>query len=347
MTSSVDIELIPILDALTIASPASFSFRDEQIVVQPDFAPALPGFPTHPLPSSPLVRGLQSLLYSRCYSHRFHNRQSEVPLPAPPDPDFLQQLSDNNRTHSRWEGGWTVYAVASSGQVSLIKGDRQRVALPGEFVTSGPPASAVQVGSIVIVQVLRDSTTAQPAFYFLYGDTLSDMWDEYALLRFYFNVPSAIAPALINYLTLQLNRYRIAFRMKALNNPALYTRTDAIVLYIAKRYYEICVRILQCIPEELANQLKADVPLFTLALAPGIGMAEEPNTGESFGMNRCRLVAEGITDAWMGSDQTSSGRLEAISKRFEQNGFNLQMPYLGPESVEFSAVLNTVEFAYA
>jgi len=233
------------------------------------------------------------------------------------------------------------------GQVSLIKGDRQRTAMPGEFISSGVPGMAPQIGSIVSVLAARESAAAQPAFYFVYGETLSDIWDDYARLRFYFHASGTVAPELLEHLSFRLNRYQVPFQMKALNNPQMYTRTDAVVLYVAKRYYDVCVRIILGLPSSTESGLRPQTPLFARKILAGVAFAEDPNTGESFGMNRCRLFSEGVTDAWTKGDQSSDGRLNAISARFQQSGFSLDAPHLSPDSIEFSDVASEVNFTYA
>jgi hypothetical protein len=100
-------------------------------------------------------------------------------------------------------------------------------------------------------------------------------------------------------------------------------------------------------PAEIGRRLGTSTPLFTLPIQPGVGCAEDPNTGESFGMNRCRLAAEGIVDAWRKGKNTSDERLNAIAERFSQEGFDLDQPHLNPGSVALPEVLEKVDFAYA
>lgn len=204
-----------------------------------------------------------------------------------------------------------------------------------------------QPGSVVSVLAPRESFIAQPGFYFMYGETLSDIWDEHALVRFYFHATSDIAPALLDYLTATLNRYQVPFRMKALTEPAGYQRSDAAVLYVSKRHYEITARLVLDIPSDIASQLRPTTPFFSRRVQDGVGLAEDPNTGESFGMHRCRMVAEGIVDAWMRSDQSVEGRLAAITARFAANGCNLNLPHLSPGSADLQEIPRSVEFAYA
>ncbi len=338
-------QLEPVLGAIAVYSPAAFRFRGETIAVPPGPVLPIPGVPAHPLPEMPLVRELQSQLYARCYTRPF---EDVSPQPAPtPNPAWVQHLVAANRSQPRWEAGWTVYSIAASGQVYLQKGDRQRTAQAGEYLTAGPPGMPPQVGSQVTVSAPRDSAIAQPGFYFLYGETLSDLWDEHQLLRFYFHATPEGAPALLEYLTAELNRFQVPFRMKALVEPSMYFRTDAVVLYLARRFHQIAARIALRMPSGIGAGLRPATPLFTLHLGPGIGLAEEPNTGESFGMHRCRLTAEGIFEAWKSGDSSTAGRLAAVAARFTGAGFNLDLPYLSPASTDLETPALAVEFAHA
>ena len=346
MTYNATSAITPIFKSVVIMNPSTFLFRGEPVQVAPGPVQPLPGFPSHPLPSLPMVRDLQSMLYSRSYI-----RNIDDPLPSTTtftsDPTFVQRLSQGNRSQQRWEAGWNIYAIAPNGVVSVQKGDRQRNIVPGEFLSSLPPGVMPQAGTTVTVLAPRESVNAQPGFYFAYGETLTDSWDDHSLLRFYFHVASETSPELMESLTLNLNRYQVPFRMKALTEPAMYQRSDATVLYVARRYYDITARIVHDLPSAIAGQLREDTPLFTKTLLPGVGMAEDPNTGESFGMHRCRMLAEGIVDAWMNSDQSVEGRMNSVAARFAGSGFRLDLPYLNPGSVDLHEIPTEVDFAYA
>src|SRR5262249_31739926 len=103
-TMSIHDDLRPILDAIAIVSPTAFFFRGESIAVQPGPVQPLPGMPAHPLPQMPLVRELQSVLYTRCYAQRFENPQAQPAFTS--DPAYVQRLSAANHTQPRWEAGW-------------------------------------------------------------------------------------------------------------------------------------------------------------------------------------------------------------------------------------------------
>jgi hypothetical protein len=238
-------------------------------------------------------------------------------------------LSLKNNTRARWDAGWTVFATNPDGRVSLQKGEFQRIAVPGEYAAeSGAPGVAPGIGSQVSVQVRREAFDVQPGLYFAYSETLSDVWDDYALLRFYFHITPNQALDLLQYLTNVLNRFQVPFRLKAPTTPSGYWRTDAVVLYVAQRYYAITERVIASLPDPVRQGLRPQVPLFTKPIIPGIGFAEEPNTGESFGMHRCRLTAEAIVDAWQQGLRTVEETIHAVGVRFMLNGLALAQPYL-------------------
>lgn len=331
MSTSLERELARILEATVILSPVSFRFGEEVSVNLDKTAASIPGLPAHPLPTDPLVRGIQSTLYARCYTRRI----DDPPWPQfPADSEFPRKLSAANVSRERWDSGWQVYQVGHSGIVSVLKGDRRRSAVPGEYASSGTPGIAPAAGSYVSLRVAHESHTTQPGFYYMFSDILSDMYDDSTLVRFYFHATPECVGSLITYLTGALNRYLIPYRMKALSEPPLYGRTDAAVLYCGRRYCQIVTRLLQDIPSDPAERMGTSTPLFTRPLRPGIGVAEEPNTGESFGMHRCRLVAEGIVDAWLEGQTASAARLRSVASRFSSNGLYLDRPHLNSGSTD-------------
>jgi hypothetical protein len=105
-------------------------------------------------------------------------------------------------------------------------------------------------------------------------------------------------------------------------------RRDATVLYLPGRFFEKCATPIG----SLARELKADVPLFTKLLSRGIGLAESPSTGESFGMHRCRLIAEAIIESRRQGRDDVEARLMAAEDRFAAEGLSLARPYLNPGS---------------
>ncbi|XCN71474.1 MAG: T3SS effector HopA1 family protein [Candidatus Electrothrix aestuarii] len=332
MSNSIQDRITKIVDSFYIHSQFSFSINGNKPVQLPNNTGTTPAEQIgHYLPRDPLTRELQSLFYRKYCSadNSVESGNDQI------DPSiFASQLSAANKSIEGWDHGWNVYQTTANGSLSIQKGDRHRTVYPGEYVTSGPPGTMVKVGTVVSVRVVRESFEIQQGFYYVFGHTLSDQFDDHNLVRFYFNATPEGALKIVHELTTALNRFQVPFRFKTLSFPSSYNRTDAAVLYIARRYFHIVAMSLQEVYERTLR-LKSEIPLFTKKILPGIGIAEDPGTTESFGMHRCRLLAEGIVEAWKNGNQQLSAKMEAIKKQFTSNGLDIEKPYLNKNSVDF------------
>jgi hypothetical protein len=241
-------------------------------------------------------------------------------------------LSAANATANLWDPQWEVYQVDVDGAVHVRKRDIHRRAVPGEFSNVGAPGRPVVVGARVALLVQKESLQLQPGFYFAFGSAIGSEFDNAHLSRIYFNVPANHADTLLRLLSAECNRYEIPFSFKCLSDPAGYAaqRADSAVLYVAKRYLQPVLRILTRHAPELEMLLRAKSPMFSKPLFPGVGLADEPGTGESFGQSRSRLVADGLIDAWEHGQHDGVQKLEAVRERFRRQGLDLRRPHLNP-----------------
>ena len=139
-------------------------------------------------------------------------------------------------------------------------------------------------------------------------------------------------------LTRELNDISIPFHFKTLYNPDEYRRHDSGVLYFGKSNYEAVRQVLESVYAETKAHFNADVPLFTKFLALGVGLAEEPDSKfadqESFGMNRCQIVANGWLEAWRSIDDSPEARMTFILQQFSLLGVELLRSYLNANSLD-------------
>lgn len=322
-------ELLKIFRAIEIVSPTSFSFAG-RLFSSGDSA--LSAWSTSPA-QNPLIAQLAQQVYGSCYCKRFNGKlPDEQFVSPPPDDNMMAELSAAHTGRERWDVGWQTHRLLSSGQIIAQKGAYTRLFWPGEFVSHEGPGMAMREGARISVYAPRESREMQPGFYFVFSETIADQQDDYNLLRFYWHVKQSGAPLLVQLITQEFNRFQVPFRFKSLAGRTLYQRSDAAVLYINKRFYHLSVELLPDIRHELRKHLGVDTPLFTKPLAPGLGLAEEPGNGESFGQNRCRILAEGIWNAYEKDLQTEQERLQEVRQQFERNGLTLDFPFLNPNS---------------
>jgi hypothetical protein len=162
--------------------------------------------------------------------------------------------------------------------------------------------------------------------------------------RIYFNFTSAGAIVLMDSLTQALNKAAIIFSFQVLYNPAAYQRYDAGVLHFECQDYPTIRNILQDIYQKHQAYFQPEIPLFTKFLAPGLGLAEEPNQKfapqESFGMNRCQIVANALLESWQKGKNALEERIEIINQHFAQHLIDVHHPYLNPSSEDIYQPLN-------
>ncbi|MDP8979760.1 MAG: T3SS effector HopA1 family protein [Acidobacteriota bacterium] len=321
-------ELGPVVEAVRFSSDDAFVFA------------GLPSTPLGPIPPAntqdsglpPLLAQLQTFLYGYAYCRRFTGVGDQTPPPAVPADGFSAGLSRANSTQERWDAGWQIAHQLPSGQFLAQKHGLYRAVWPGEFMNVEGYGRAPQQGANVSLYFPRESRTLQPGFYFVFGDTPSDQMDDYAVVRFYWHVSAAGAAGLITALTQQINRFQVPFRFKTLDQAQSYFRRDAAVLYVSRRYYRAAAEAVAAIHSAVRPLLGQDAPLFSRQLAPGLGFAEDPGNQESFGMARCRVLAQGIWNAYKSGASTPEQRLGIVLREFETNGVSVERPYLNPGS---------------
>lgn len=307
-------ELREICAALQIHGSDAFTFR---------------GVASHTHQPAPLASSLCNVLYEQCYI------RSEVPSTAAGN--LNTSLIQANHTRDRWDSGWKIYHIKQGGRIFVQKGECSRVAPAGAYSIDKWTRDGPRIGDQVSLRVFAGTTELQTAFFHSFGETLSDQFDEFSAVRFYFNIRFDAASTLLAALSATLNRYAIPFHFKTLVEAAQYCRADCSVLYIARRYFQIVQSIVSDLPGVLNDGLRVATPLFCKTLLPGIGMADDPGTGESFGMHRCKLVAEGLVAAWLDGAPTVDACLAAIQARFASDGYSLERPWLNPRSHDIFA----------
>jgi hypothetical protein len=329
MPSALSSELLAIMQAVAFPTPGTVTLAGR---TSPYTASGpMPGMGTM---GHPLVTQLQQLFYESCYCRRFDSAAAPQTNAQPSDTGFVEALSAANASRERWDAGWQLLQALPSGQIVAGKGAMTRMVWPGEFHGHGPPGAAPRPGTEISLFAPRESRTTQPGFYFVFGEALVDQQDDFGVVRLYWNVTADGAPTLVGGITQALNRLAIPFRFKCLCFPNLFDRSDAAVLYVAKRHYRITAALLADVHRAVRPTLKTPTPLFAKPLADGLGLAEDPKTGESFGMSRCHLLAEAVCQAHERGLDAAEARLNAVAAAFAAAGLSLERPYLNAGSTD-------------
>jgi hypothetical protein len=247
------------------------------------------------------------------------------------DLEFYQQIHDNNTGTGYFDEGWVVVREESDGAIAVTKNgltlhiERDRhLKLVDEAIVVGSPLAIRLPKNLAGVHQPTGSGSQ--------------------LVRIYWSLTPEGAVAVMKSLTQKLNEIDLPFTFKVLYNPSDYKRHDSGVLYFDSHHYESVRPILQSVYAECKHHFLLETPLFTKLLAPGLGLAEEPTQRfaavESFGMNRCQIVANGLLGAQKQQKNSVEDRLKLILEQFSLLGVDINTPYLNAESSDVYSSLN-------
>lgn len=261
---------------------------------------------------------------------------------------FYEQLHESNSGVGYFNPGWSVVRLESDSSLAVTKGGLTLHIERDRHLQSAPLPQPLSLGIGDSVAIRMPKNLLQKGFYMAVGNAgpqshgHPDRRPE--TVRIYFNLTPEGAVAVMASLTQLLNAISIPFTFKVLYNPADYGRYDSGVLYFEKHNYSTVWSVLKTVYANRLAHFQPEVPLFTKQLAPGLGLAEEPNCKfadqESFGMNRCQIVANGLLEAWHSGDDSPEGRMNAILQHFSLLGIELQRSYLNANSEDIYTALN-------
>jgi hypothetical protein len=312
-------ELKSILLAARVLSPESFSFGGRETSTRPDT----------------LIASVAECLYKQCYGVKWQGHLVEREEGSEDSGDLTLPLHEANAGSDRHDVGWTIEEILDTGEVVASKNGIARSFLPGQFLTHLGPGLSPREGEQITVSWAAESIDLQPEFYWFFGETVSPWPENENLLRFYWNIDHPTgAPALTRCLTSELNRFQVPFQFKCVKDSASLYRLDTAVLYVNRNYSTIVLRLVARVQTAVCQYLGQDVPLFTKRLASGLAIAEDPGDGISFGMNRCRIVAEALLAMHQEGLEAEDQRLDRLTREFGNRGLNLDLPYLNPGSAD-------------
>ena len=265
-----------------------------------------------------LTQALASELYERYFI-----RDVAPVRRSNPRPDVLEaDLKAANRGVGPWEPGWTVLRDAGA-----------KVVVSRDGLTFSVRREAVRISEDRSAAVRRSPELARysPGFYMLLSDEPFDLTSG-PVLRTYWHLSAAGAPAFVAAVSTVLNAAAAPFRAKVISSSDAFDRSDAGVIYTPRdRWHATALHLVE-IERRLRPFLRPRVPAMTSRLTDGVGLAEGPPQGRSFGMSRCELIAGALVRVSVEGDRTAGARAAGIVRAFREAGLTPDRPHLQPNS---------------
>jgi hypothetical protein len=247
--------------------------------------------------------------------------------PGPLDLGLTDLLREAHVEARRWETGWAVDGVSSQGRVAVTRDGRRRIVARVDVLPETRPCLPPRPGDAVRVVGRRDVLDESTAFWFAY----SEDWDESSLpptlVRVYWNVRRRAAPALVAALTASLAEAETPYSLKVAVAERDGGRPDRAVLYLERDAFPAATPAIRAAHAALEDAFVPHVPRLTRLLAPGLALADDPGTGDSFGQHRCALVADALSGDGAGGVDPEE-RVAAIVAHLAAAGLDPARPYL-------------------
>jgi hypothetical protein len=251
---------------------------------------------------------------------------------------FYEKLHTSNTGGGYWSKNWLVVHEEHDGCLAVQK-NGLTLHIERDLYLSEVDKSA-NIGNLVAIKMPKN--LVQNGFYMAVSNVGTQ--DNQDIVRIYFNLSPEGAVSVMKNVTTELNNMQVSFSFKALYNPDEYRRYDSAVLYFNKHQYKTIYPMLQQVYSENQDSFFPQVPLFTKQLAPGLGCAEEPTNKlaekESFGTNRCQMIANGLIAAWQAGNNHPESRMTAILEQFTLHKIKLRYPYLNGYSDDIYTTLD-------
>ncbi|MEE8600618.1 T3SS effector HopA1 family protein [Euzebya tangerina] len=125
---------------------------------------------------------------------------------------------------------------------------------------------------------------------------------------------------------------RLAWTLKVGVHEGATSRPDAMVVYVPD---VAALPLIHDLADQLARLVRPTSPPFTRVVVPGIGWAEDPGDGHSFGESRCQLVARAVHDLRHSSPGPAAREgaagpgltTHSLARRLEQLGLDPAQPH--------------------
>ncbi len=287
-----------------------------------------------------LVEAVTGRLYRDFYRSGQVRAASSAVIAPRFDGPFVSALVGANGGTGPWDEGWVVVRDTSGG--FLVEKDGLTLRAPVTTCRTARKGDPLKPGARVRLHVAKERLGFSPGFYTAMSDEAWPSSGRSSTLRVYWHLSPDGAVALVRFVTEELNQLRVAFVLKVLDDRASYDRCDACVLYLLRHSLTGVRRALEELYRVLEPHAQEGVPALSLQVGRGVGLADDPPDGASFGLARCRLIAEGVVAAHEQGLRALDDRVEVVFSHFRDAGIDPARPHLNPGSTTQFAPLGTV-----
>jgi len=236
---------------------------------------------------------------------------------------IMPSLVRSNPGRGRAESGWSYVRPGAAPDTLVATRDGLTLSFPQDRLIA-PRGGPLAPGAPLHVRTVAGSIAAASGFYIAHSDAELDY--GLPLARMYLNVSISAAPSVLYNLCDSLNRHSLPFDFKIASERRHYHRADVAVLYLPRSAFADTLPAVISVLDAQPGSLRPELPRLVLELMPGLGAADDPQDGTSFGQHWCRLLACALCAC--GRTRSPKKRLSALMDVFGGHGRSLDRPYL-------------------
>lgn len=233
------------------------------------------------------------------------------------------RLSEASPAGPSPDTGWTF--TGWDADLLIVERAGFTLRVPRSAIPDGP---LPRHGEPVTVLLPAERRGASGGFHTVMGGAGSGA-DAAEIDRLYWNATPDGAPLLLERFAQACDREGLPFRMKVVNDVRGYGRCDTAVTYTPRGRRAVALAVAADVHRRCRDLLRPRVPSLTLRLARGLGFAEDPGGGESFGAHRSRLLGDAMAEAGRHGLRDTPRRLGLVAERFRHDGLDAARPHMG------------------
>ena len=254
------------------------------------------------------------------------------------DWQFYNQLHEKNHGTGYLDYDWRVLRKEPDGSLAVTK---DGLTLHVEENHLEATALSSRVDDLIAIRLPKNRLNN--GFYLAVSNSstkqnnnLQNTLSDSGIVSIFLNLKPEGAIALMDSLTQQLNAAKVPFNFQVPHHPLGCDRHDSGILNFQRQDYSIIQELLKGIYAEHQSYFQPEIPLFTKFLAPGLSLAEQPVekplNKQSFGVNRCQIIANALFEAWEKGIDSPEEKVNIMRQHFSWKSVDLERPYLNPNS---------------
>ncbi len=292
---------------LVIDNPLSYRwFGIERKIHQPDNVV---------VSEMPIDEMLQSSISRVFYNHVYRSGGPEPvkdwPTSSAESAAFMEACSASNHLDSSWQHAVALISTDADGSAVIDIGGVTVRCKPGDWR---------QTSDGLAVRAGNEDRYSQPGAYFALGGQQGN--DN--VMRLYWNIPARHLPVLVDASTRILPDAGITFNLKAFSGRP---RCDSAVIYLSRDSWDDAIEPITRVYEKVQPYMSERVPFLTKPLAVGLGVADDPGGGGSFGQSRMGAIASTVVQAFRDDTWDPTEFPSYASEKLSQAGFDVREPH--------------------